>query len=82
MQNVIEKTLNNIVIAALIPSLVFSTVIFVVFRSTFPTTIIDDLVSVFQELGVFLFFVSFCISLFLVYLREVTCPRFLCHLLS
>jgi hypothetical protein len=71
MQSVIEKLTNNLVVAAFVPSVVFCTAALLIFQAQMPSTIMRGIVDIYQELGLFVVFVAFTISLFLVYLREL-----------
>jgi hypothetical protein len=71
MQSIIDKLTNNLVVAAFVPSVVFCTAAMVLFGPLIPTTVIRNIVDVYQGLGLFFLFAAFALSLFLVYLREL-----------
>jgi hypothetical protein len=70
MQNFFEKLLNNLVIAAFIPSLVFSSLLFFFFFPASPMDMVSNFSSKYQNWGLLVLGASFTISVFLFYTRE------------
>ena len=61
MQNFIEKLTNNLIVAAFVPSLVFCTLVIVVFQAQVSSSM-TNLTSIYKEIGVFVLFAAFTIS--------------------
>jgi hypothetical protein len=70
MENFFEKLLNNLVIAAFIPSVVFSSLLFFFFYPTTPKEMANNLTAIYQQWGFLILGISFSISVFLFYTRE------------
>jgi hypothetical protein len=70
MENFFEKLLNNLVIAAFIPSVIFSSLLFFFFYPTTPKEMANNLTAIYQQWGFLILGISFSISVFLFYTRE------------
>lgn len=70
MQSVIEKLLDNLIVAALVPCLVFFTIFVLVFRSIIPVAVIENMKVIFGNSTTFIVASAVCVSFALSYLIE------------
>jgi hypothetical protein len=70
MKSVFEKFLDNLVIAALVPSLVFFTILVFLFGDLVPANIVEKLHLIFGTRAVMIFTMASCTSFVLAYLSE------------